>query len=169
PETLKSAAFMCEKCLVRVAEKPESPAAFSLIARHPRIAMGFTYLVLSAPEAKNYDGEYDKPADVKKWRKTILPRIAAEVVKQKQIYQSGDWQPRYLAMLAQAASASGNQEQALQLTNLAPADLERSDDLLMVRALAFQRAGRATEAIETYRKLLANAPASPMAPGVRLR
>ena len=169
PETLKSAAFMCEKCLVRVAEKPDSVAAFSLIARHPRIAMGFTYLVLSAPEAKNYDGEYDKPADVKKWRKTILPRIAAEVAKQKQIYQAGDWQPRYLAMLAQAASAAGNQEQALQLTNLAPAQLERSDDLLMVRALAFQRAGKAADAIQAYQKFLGSFPKSSMAPGVRLR
>jgi TolA-binding protein len=169
PETIKSAAFMCEKCLVRVAEKPDSAAAFSLIARHPRIAMGFTYLVLSAPEAKNYDGKYDAPADVKKWRRTILPRIAAEVVKQKQIYQSGDWQPRYLAMLAQAASATGNQDQALQLTNLAPAEVERSDDLLMIRALALQRAGKAVEAIQAYQKFLGNFPKSLMAPGVRLR
>ena len=169
PETIRPAVFMCEKCLVRVGEKSDSVAAFALIARHPRIAMGFTYLILSAPEAKNYDGKYDQPADVKKWRRTMLPRIAAEVVKQKQIYQAGDWQPRYLAMLAQAASASGNQEQALQLTNLAPADLEKSDDLLMVRALAFQRAGKAAEAIETYRKLLGKFPKSPMAPGVRLR
>jgi TolA-binding protein len=169
PETIKSAAFMCEKCLVRVAEKPDSAAAFSLIARHPRIAMGFTYLVLSAPEAKNYDGKYDQPADVKKWRRTILPRLAAEVVKQKQIYQSGDWQPRYLAMLAQAASAAGNQEPALQLTNLAPAELERSDDLLLVRALAFQRAGKAADAIQTYQQFLGKFPKSPMAPGVRLR
>jgi len=169
PETTKSAAFMCEKCLVRVAEKTDSAAAFSLIARHPRIAMGFTYLVLSAPEAKNYDGKYDAPADVKKWRRTILPRIAAEVVKQKQIYQSGDWQPRYLAMLAQAASATGNQDQALQLTNLSPAELERSDDLLLVRALALQRAGKAAEAIEAYQKFLGNFPKSLMAPGVRLR
>jgi len=169
PETIKSAVFMCEKCLVRVAAKPEGKAAFALIARHPRMAMGFTYLVLSAPEADNYDGKYDKPADVKKWRRTILPRIAAEVAKQKQVYQSGDWHPRYLAMLAQAASASGNQDQALQLTNLTPAELERSDDLLMVRALAFQRAGRATEAIEAYRKFLRQFPDNPMAPGVRLR
>jgi TolA-binding protein len=169
PETIKPAVFMCEKCLVRLAEKSDSTPAFALIARHPRIAMGFTYLVLSAPEAKNYDGKYDQPADVKKWRRTMLSRIAAEVVKQKQIYQSGDWQPRYLAMLAQAASATGNQEQALQLTNLAPAELERSDDLLMVRALALQRAGKAAEAIETYRNLLGSFPKSPMAPGVRLR
>ncbi len=169
PETIKSAVFMCEKCLVRVAEKPESAVLFAMIARHPRIAMGFTYLVLSAPEAKNYDGKIDPPADVKKWRRTILPQIAAEVAKQKQIYQKGDWQPRYLAMLAQAASATGNQDQALQLTNLAPAELERSDDLLMIRALALQRAGKAAEAIQAYQKFLGTFPNSLMAPGIRLR
>ena len=169
PETLKSAIFMCERSLAGVAATPEGNAAFALIARHPRIAMGFTYLVLSAREADNYDGKFDKPVDVKKWRQTILPRIAAEVAKRQQLYRSGDWQPRYLALLAQAASASGNQAQALQLTNLAPAELERSDDLLLVRAIALQRAGQAAEAIATYRKLLAAFPAAPITPGVRLR
>ena len=169
PETLKSAVFMCERSLAAVAATPEGNVAFAQIARHPRIAMGFTYLVLSAREADNYDGKFDKPVDVKKWRRTILPRIAAEVVKQKERYKDGDWQPRYLALLAQAASAEGNQAQALQLTDLAPAELERSDDLLLVRAIAFQRAGQAADAIATYRQLLDKFPRAPTAPGVRLR
>ncbi len=169
PETLKSAIFMCERALAAVAATPEGSAAFAQIARHPRIAMGFTYLVLSAREADNYDGKYDRPLDVKKWRRTILPRIAAEVVKQKQRYKDGDWQPRYLSLLAQAASAEGNQAQALQLTDLAPAALERSDDLLLVRGIALQRAGRSADAITTFRKLLGNFPDAPIAPGVRLR
>ncbi|MGI8820347.1 MAG: tetratricopeptide repeat protein [Chthoniobacterales bacterium] len=169
PETLKSAIFMCERSLASVAAKPDGDAAFALIARHPRIAMGFTYLVLSAREADNYDGKFDRPADVKKWRRAVLPRIAAAVTRQKERYKSGDWQPRYLAMLAQAASASGNQDQALQITNLSPADLERSDDLLLVRAIAFQRAGKAADAIATYRQLLAGFPNAPTMPGVRLR
>ncbi|MEO7951952.1 MAG: tetratricopeptide repeat protein [Chthoniobacterales bacterium] len=168
PETLKSAIFMCERSLAAVAAKPEGDAAFTLIARHPRIAMGFTYLVLSAREADNYDGKFDTPADVKKWRRTILPRIAAAVARQKQLYKSGDWQPRYLALLAQSASASGNQTQALQLTNLAPAELEGSDDLLLVRAIALERAGQPADAIATYRKLLAEFPDAPIMPGVRL-
>ncbi len=169
PETLKSAIFMCERSLASVAAKPDGEAAFALIARHPRIAMGFTYLVLSAREADNYDGKFDRPADVKKWRRAVLPRIAAAVTRQKDRYKSGDWQPRYLAMLAQAASASGNQDQALQITNLSPADLERSDDLLLVRAIAFQRAGKIADAIATYRQLLAGFPNVPTTPGVRLR
>ncbi|MEP6821607.1 MAG: hypothetical protein ABI946_04580, partial [Chthoniobacterales bacterium] len=169
PETLKSAIFMCERSLASVSAQPDGEAAFALIARHPRIAMGFTYLVLSAREADNYDGKFDRPADVKKWRHAVLPRIAAAVTRQKDRYKSGDWQPRYLALLAQAASASGNQEQALQITNLTPADLARSDDLLLVRAIAFQRAGKAVDAIATYRQLLANFPNAPTRPGVRLR
>ena len=169
PETLKSAVFMCEECLVRIAAKPEAPAGYALVARHPRIAMGFAYLVLSAPEADNYDGKFDQPAAVKKWRRTVLPKIAAAVAQQKELYEAGDWQPRYLALLAQAASAAGNQPEALQLTNLSPDQLAKSDDLLLVRAIAFERAKKPAEAIETYRILLKNFPESSFAPGARLR
>jgi TolA-binding protein len=169
PETLKSALFMCEKCLAHLAAKPDAPAAYALVARHPRIAMGFAYLVLSAPEADNYDGQFDQPAAVKKWRRTVLPRIAAAVAQQKDLYKTGDWQPRYLALLAQGASAAGNQTEALQLTNLSPDQLEKSDDLLLVRAIALERAKRPADAIETYRRLLKNFPESPLALGGRLR
>ena len=169
PETLKSAVFMCEECLVRIAAKPEAPAAYALVARHPRIAMGFAYLVLSAPESDNYDGQFDQPAAVKKWRRTVLPKIAAAVAQQKDLYKAGDWQPRYLALLAQAASAAGDQPKALQLTNLSVDQLQKSDDLLLVRAIAFERAKKPAEAIETYRTLLKSFPTSTFAPGARLR
>jgi TolA-binding protein len=169
PETLKSAVFMCEKCLALIAAKPDAPAAYALVARHPRIAMGFAYLVVSAPEADNYNGKFDQPAAVKKWRRTVLPKIATAVAQQKDLYKAGDWQPRYLALLAQAASAAGNQTQALQLTNLAPDQLQQSDDLLLVRAIAFERAKKPADAIEAYRNLLQNFPDSPFVPGARLR
>ncbi len=164
PETQKSAAFMCEQALAHLALKDE---ALDLIARHPRVAMGFTYFVLSAPEADNYDGKWDKPADVKKWRQATLPRIAAAVAKQKGLYKSGDWRPRYLAMLALAASGAGNQEQALQLAALAPG--EPSDDLLFASGIARQRAGKAREAAAAFREFLERFPRNPLANGVRLR
>jgi TolA-binding protein len=169
PETLPTAIYNCEKALARVASKPEDNAAFVLIARHPRIAMAFTYLVLSAPEADNYDGQWDNPADVRKWRRTMLPRIAAAVAKQKDSYKSGDWQPRYLAMLVQAASATGNHAQALQLSQIAPDQLKRSDDLLFARGVALQRANKSTEAIAAFNTFLQTFPESLMQPGVRLR
>ena len=37
----------------------------------------------------------------------MLPRLAAAVAKQKDAYKANDWKPRYLAILVQAASASG--------------------------------------------------------------
>jgi len=118
PETLMSAIYNCEKTLAHLAPKPGGDAAFALIARHPRIAMAFTYLVLASPEADNYDGKWDNPVEVRKWRRTILPRIAAAVAKQKDAYKSTDWQPRFLAMLVHAASASGNHAEALQLSQI---------------------------------------------------
>lgn len=169
PETLMSAIYNCEKTLGRLAPKPGGDAAFALIARHPRIAMAFTYLVLASPEADNYDGAWDNPADVRKWRRTILPRIAAAVSKQKDNYKSNDWQPRYLAMLVHAASASGNQAQALQLSQISPEQLKQSDDLLFARAVALQRANKTQEAINELNTFLQTFPKSRMTPGVKIR
>ena len=169
PEILLSAIYNCEKSLAHVASKPGGDAAFALIARHPRIAMAFTYLVLSSPEADNYDGKWDNPADVRKWRRTTLPRIAAAVAKQKDSYKSSDWQPRYLAMLIHAASASGNQAQALQLSQISPEQLNKSDDLSFARAIVLQRANKMREAIDAFQTFLSTFPKSRMAPGAKVR
>ncbi len=169
PETLPTAIYNCERALARVAPNPNASAAFDLVARHPRVAMAFAYLVLSAPEANNYDGKWDNPAEVKKWRRAMLPRLAAAVAKQKDSYKSADWQPRYLALLVQAASASGNQAQALQLSQISPDQLTKSDDLLFARAIALQRANKTPEAIELFQKFLSLFPKSTMRAGVSLR
>jgi len=169
PETLMSAIYNCEKTLAHLAPKPGGDAAFALIARHPRMAMAFTYLVLASPEADNYNGKWDNPADVRKWRRTILPRIAAAVAKQKDSYKSNDWKPRYLAMLVHAASASGNHAQALQLSQISPDQLKQSDDLLFARAIALQRANKTHEAIDAFQIFLNTFPKSRMTPGVKVR
>ena len=169
PETLMSAIYNCEKTLAHLAPKPGGDAAFALIARHPRIAMAFTYLVIASPEADNYDGKWDNPAEVRKWRRTILPRIAAAVAKQKDAYKSNDWKPRFLAMLVHAASASGNHAQALQLSQISPEQLRQSDDLLFARAIALQRANKISESIDAFQTFLRTFPKSQMTPGVKIR
>jgi len=169
PETLMSAIYNCEKTLAHLAPNPGGDAAFALIARHPRIAMAFTYFVLSSPEADNYDGKWDNPAEVRKWRRTILPRIAAAVAKQKDVYKSNDWKPRFLAMLVHAASASGNHAQALQLSQISPEQLKHSDDLLFARAIALQRANKVPESIDAFQTFLRTFPKSRMTPGVKIR
>src|SRR5206468_8161793 len=129
----------------------------------------FTYLVLASPEADNYDGKWDNPADVRKWRRTVLPRIAAAVARQKDKYKSTDWQPRYLAMLVHASSASGNHAQALQLSQISPDQLNQSDDLLFARAITLQRASKTHEAIDAYQTFLSTFPKSRMTPGVKIQ
>lgn len=169
PEQRKSAVFMCEKSMAHLNSGEDNSAAFALIAQHPKVAMGYIYQVLNAPESDNFDGNYDPPEKVRKWRRKVLPLIAAQVAKQHDLYKANDWQPRYLAMLAYAASESGDQAQALQITQVAAEQLNRSDDLLFARGLAQQRGGHAPEAIETYRTLLKTFPKSQLAVGVRLR
>jgi tetratricopeptide (TPR) repeat protein len=98
-----------------------------------------------------------------------LPRIAAAVAKQKDRYKSTDWQPRYLAMLVHASSASGNHAQALQLSQISPDQLNQSDDLLFGRAITLQRAGKTHEAIDAFQTFLNTFPKSRMTPGVKVR
>lgn len=172
PEVAKSALFMCQKILVRTTAEDE--ARYALVAEHPLIAMGTTYLVLNAAEVpRSEEDEYHRPSEesarAKHWRQAVLPRLATEVARRKDLYQEDAWPPRYLAILAQAASAEGKQDEALKITSIAARKLSESDDLLLARGVALQRAGKASEAIETYRVLLDKFPESPLARGVRLK
>jgi TolA-binding protein len=177
PELLKSSILMTEKTLFRIAASPDGDAAFALIAKHPRVAMGMLYLVLGSPDAagtiQNSDDEDEnRPPDVSRqlrdWRRAIFPRLAAAVGTEQGIYSAEPWMPRYFALLAQAASDAGNQEGALQLANQVPQGAQ-NDDLLFAKAIAEDRAGKATEAIATFNRLLEQFPNSPLAPGARVR
>lgn len=172
PEVAKSALFMCQKILARTTA--EDGARFALVAEHPLIAIGTTYLVLNAAEVPRSDeDEYHRPSEesarARQWRQAVLPRLASEVAARKHLYQEDAWPPRYLAILAQAASAAGKQDEALKITSIAARKLSESDDLLLARGIALQRAGKASEAIGTYRALLDKFPNSPLARGVRLK
>jgi len=177
---LKSGIAMIQQRLGELVTDPaHEDAAVNLVAKHPRVAMGMLYVVVSTwPDDLVYAGD-SQPGQappesaavrVKKWRDAILPKLAAAVAAQKALYASADvWEPRYLAILAHAASNAGAQEDALKLTEMDSKALEQSDDLLLVRAIAFQRAGKASEAIAAYQSLLARFPSSPFAPDVRVR
>jgi TolA-binding protein len=177
PEVLKSGIAMIQERLGEsVNETGDEDAAVNLVAQHPRVAMGLLYVVLSTSADELGDSPPDQAAPepptvrLKKWRNTILPMLAAAVAAQKNLYAPPDvWQPRYLAILAQAASNAGAQKDALKLTEMDTEALEQNDDLLLVRAIALQRAGKAPEAIAAYQSLLARFPSSPFAPDVRVR
>lgn len=174
PEIKKSALFMCEDIMSSATAADD--ALFTLVAENPVIALGTTYLVLNQAVAPSTPEDLGmsvtratETTAAKKWRQAVLPKLAAAVAARSPLYQPGSWPPRYLAMLAQAASAAGNQKDALTLSSVAADELEGSDDLLLARAIAFQRAGQPEQAIATYRTLLERFPQSRLANGARLK
>jgi outer membrane protein assembly factor BamD (BamD/ComL family) len=168
PELLRPALTMCEKILVRIASKPDQQA-FAEVAAHPRLAMGLIYLVVNTTEADNFDGKYDDPETVKQWRQRILPALAAAVSAQQFQYQQNGWKPRYLAILALAASNQGKQDQALKLIGMAGTSIQESDDLSFANTVILQRAGKIPEAITALQAFLDQFANSPLARGARLR
>lgn len=173
PEVAKSALFMCQKIVADTV--PDDAERFALIAEHPLVAIGTTYLVLNArvagrePDNYAYHTPAEEDARARQWRQAVLPRLAAEVAARAHLYDAEAWPPRYLSILAHAASAAGNHDDALKITSIASRPARGSDDLLLARGVAFQRSGRASEAIDTYRTLLKTHPQSPLARGVQLR
>jgi hypothetical protein len=168
PEVLKSAGFMCERCLSRLASA-DNTAALDKVSLHPRLAMSLIYLLVNSPEANNYDGKLDSPAQVARWRAALLPRLAAVVAAHRDAYAGQAWQGRYLAILAQAASGEGDQARALSLCDLDKGELARSDDLAFIRLVALGRAHRLPEAIAAAGEFARAFPRSPLARGAALR
>ncbi len=168
PELLRPALTMCEKILVRIASKPDQQA-FAEVAAHPRLAMGLIYLVVNTTEADNFDGKYDDPETVKQWRQRILPALAAAVSAQQFQYQQDGWKPRYLAILALAASNQGKQDQALKLIGMAGTSIQESDDLSFANTVILQRAGNLSGTIAALQIFLQQFADSPLARGARLR
>ena len=168
PEVLKSAGFMCERCLSRLASA-NNTSALDKVCLHPRLAMSLIYLLVNSPEADNYDGKVDSPAQVARWRAALLPRLATAVAAHKDAYSGHDWEGRYLAILAQAASGTGDQAKAISLCEMDKGELARSDDLAFIRLVALGRARRLPEAIAAAGEFAKQFPKSPLVRGAALR
>jgi outer membrane protein assembly factor BamD (BamD/ComL family) len=168
PEVLKSAGFMCERCLARLAVKGDQ-AALDKVADHPRLAMSLIYLVVNSPQVNGDDDKTYTPAQVNRWRRALLPRLADAVAAHADGYKSGDWQPRYLALLAQAASGCGDQAKALSLCDMGKDHIAHCDDLAFIRLVALERAHKLPEAIAAGREFAHMFPKSPLASGAALR
>ena len=168
PELFPAAAQMVEKTLSWLSADPRDKA-LAEVARHPRAAQALTYLVLNTSESDNYNGKCESVDEVRGWRKKVLPRLAAAISAEQKLYANAEWKPRYLAMLASAASGAGQHEQALKLIESAGGAVEKSDDLLCARGVALHRAKRPAEAAAALQTLLEKFPKSPLAQGARLR
>ncbi len=166
PELAGAATIMCEATLSHLASAPQDKA-WAEVAENPQAAQALVYLLLNSSESDNYNGSYDPVDEVRAWRRKLLPKIAAAIAGQDQLYQDATWRPRYLATLALAASGAGQHDEALKL--LSTAEAAKTDDLLLARGVVLQRAKRPQEAIPVLRALLETFPKSPLAAGARLR
>lgn len=170
PECAKSAAHMIERVLSRIVANAEdkNEAVLKVVAQHPRVAQAAVYFVLNAPETDPSDGKYDTPDALKQWRLKVLPKLAAAVSSEQNLYQ-GNWAWRLRAMLAQAASAAGHQQEAIKLTDPTGTELTQSDDLLFARLVALQRAGMTPQAIDAGLLFLKTYDVSPLRAAVPVR
>ena len=168
PELTGMAAEMVEKTLSHIASAPNEKS-FAEVAKFPRASQALVYLIVNTSESDNFNGKFDSIEEVRGWRKKVLPRLAAAISAQGKLYQAAEWKPRYLAMLAFAASGAGQQEQAIKLLDSAGAAAEQSDDLLIARGVVLHRAHRPGEAAKSLEALLDKFPDSPLVKGARLR
>jgi outer membrane protein assembly factor BamD (BamD/ComL family) len=168
PELFGAAVEMVEKTLSHIASEPKDKS-FAAVAKDPKAAQALVYLIINTSESDNYNGKLESIDEVRGWRKTALPRLGAAIAANAKLYQNADWKPRYLAMLAYAASGAGQQEQALKLLETAGDAAQQNDDLLFARGIVLHRAKRAGEAVAVLRTLLEKFPKSPLAKGARLR
>ncbi len=177
PEVLKSGVMMIQKRLDDFDFTTlEGEQAIYLVSKHPKVAMNLLYQVLGARADDDRDDISEQKSGIpplarmKKWRNTILPKLAAAVASRENLYAPPEiWQPRYLAILAHAASASGDQQSAINLTSMSPKNLDESDDLLFARAIALQRANKFSDALAAFQEFLKRFPNSPLARGARIR
>lgn len=195
PEIVRRAVRECEACLdaldaVKIEEEDsENPGATSLplaeIARRPLATLAVVYHFLDAESRRDFDNLLERSDSVtdrdvtqdyllpmlklRRAGRLVLPALAEAVAKNKGRYDEAHWQPRYLAILAWAASEAGEHRQAIRLCELGGDATHGSDDLQFVLAVALQRNGDLDKAIEAFRALQQRFPDSPLNADSRFR
>jgi TolA-binding protein len=165
PEDFRPAVVMIEKCLYHL--RDANSVDIDEVAKHPAVALALTYFAVNTALTTEFHDESEIAA-AQTWRHNLLPKLATAVLAHKDLYRGKLGQDRYLAILAHAASDNDHQDQALQLVRLNGSKTD-SDDLAFVDALVLQRAQKGEEAVQAYRRFLAQFPSSPLARGAQYR
>lgn len=153
--------------LLPIDELAKRPLAALAVVYHfldPRSREDFTAIVTnfeSHTERVVVDQDLQPVLLLRRAGRTFLPKLA-EALARRRTEIPKEWQPRYLAVLAWAASESGEQRQAVRLCELAGPRLLESDDLSFARAVALQRAGDWPAARAAFTELRARYPRSPL-------
>jgi TolA-binding protein len=165
PEDLPPAIVMIEKCLYHL--RDSNSTDIDDVAKHPAVALALAYFAINTALTSDWHNDAEiTMADG--WRHDLLPKLATAVLAHKDLYRGKLGQDRYIAILAHAASDNGDQEGALKLVGLNGPNTD-NDDLMFVRALVLQRAGKLDDAVTVYRAFLKKFSTSPLAAGAQYR
>ena len=165
PEDFQPAITMIEKCLYHLRDTGSED--IDEIAKHPPIALALAYFAINSAGSHSDESDTDV-ANIQKWRREVLPKLAAGVLAEKKLYRGRLGQNRYLGILAHAASDKGNQDEALKIIRMG-SDTDENDDFAYVKALVYQRSGKLDQAVAGYREFLKKFPSSPLVSGVVFR
>jgi tetratricopeptide (TPR) repeat protein len=193
PEIVRRAVRECETCLealdtTTIEEDVDRRGAglpLEEIARRPLAALAVVYHFLDSESRRDFDdllhhmdtltdrditGRYLLPAlRMRRAGREVFPLLADAVVRHRETYGGAVWRPKYLAILAWAASEAGEHRQAIRVCDLAGPAIDESDDLLFVRAVALQRAGEWDAALAAFRRVQEKFPKSPLNVDTRFR
>jgi TolA-binding protein len=165
PEDLPPAIVMIEKCLYHL--RDSNSTDIDDVAKHPAVALALAYFAINTALTSDWNNDAEiTMADG--WRHDLLPKLATAVLAHKDLYRGKLGQDRYIAILAHAASDNGDQEGALKLVGLNGPTTD-NDDLMFVRALVLQRAGKLDDAVAVYRAFVRKFATSPLAAGAQYR
>ena len=193
PEVLRAAAREIELCLKALEPAGEDRDRAALdantlplkaLATQPLAALALVYHCLDDHSREDFQRWVDRgyeeetaetisrlaaiPA-LRREARPVFAALAREIGQAQSIQGARRWPSRALAVLAWAATESGDHGQALRLCALAGPALESSDDLLFVQAVAQQRAAEWEPAIRSLRMLREKFPASPLNAGGTFR
>lgn len=99
----------------------------------------------------------------------MLQKLAGAAIDHEAKFRTAPWHPKFVALLAWAATEGGEHAQALRLCERQPEVLMQSDDLQYCRAVTLQRLGDDSRAALALHEMGERFPRSPLARHLALR
>lgn len=189
PEVKDSAEREIERCLkeLLLSDTLENDAegmemVLEELAVSPAATMRVMGYFLDGPADLGYEARYwdEDLLDVSRLEriKTMLGRsrhaamlqeLASAAIDHEEAFKAASWHPKFVTLMAWAATEGGEHAQALRLCERQPEALAVSDDLQYCRAITLQRLGDDARAVVALGELQERFPKSRLAQGLALR
>ncbi|WP_038161826.1 hypothetical protein [Verrucomicrobium sp. BvORR106] len=189
PEVRSSAGREIERCLKELLATDRTKDnsnnmqdVLNLLAVRPEATLRVMGFFLDGPadfgyEARYWDEDYlnqEKLDRIKTMlgrsrHAAMLQRLAATALDHEGAFKAASWHPRFVALMAWAATEGGQHAQALRICERQPEALVSSDDLQYCRAVTLQRLGDDARAAEAFQAMRERFPKSRLTDGLALR